>query len=41
MDSIEKRNTIEFRAFNSTLSPIVIQAYVNFIKHFIKGEKYE
>lgn len=39
MDSIEKRNTIEFRAFNSTLSPIVIQAYVDFIKHFIKGEE--
>lgn len=35
VDSIEKRNTIEFRAFNSTLSPIVLKSYIEFVKDFV------
>lgn len=34
LDSIIRHNTIEFRQFNSTLSPLVIQTYVDFIKKF-------
>lgn len=35
LDSVVRHNTIEFRMFNSTLSPMVLQTYVKFVEDFI------